>query len=568
MSRNLAAICFCGFFLALVVGPGFTCHQEGRYGERCPKMIIEPDTGRTYVVYQESTIGEDLTDTTRLLFKLSDNFGYSWSTPIQISQEGDHHRPRIAVDDAGGVYIAWYDTAIGAILWAYSLDHGINWTPQYVITNFEEGIFNANPDIAVHRSIGGDVTVKVVYDRKTTEEPLTKTWVYTMTADLGENWTDFVPIHELSRARISLIQDPDQEITNSYLAHMGPPYSNVLYSREADEGGYFETPLNVSQHEEPNAARHVGMAVPTSDTRYIVWATTQYGDGHGLTMSSSFDEGENWLTPYRVWEDGTAFNFVHLTAVAEGGTGGDDLLYLVTIRSPGDRVAFFNSLDSGLSWNPPLDLCPPGYDCTKPSLLVDSDGELFVIMRGAQNRVGHLFSTRSDDGGLTWAEPVQFTGVGIEYCEGFAVTINGTPGHDVIDGTSGPDVIQGYDGNDTIRGFGGDDVICGGPGNDTLVGNNGTDVIFGGDGNDTIKGKEMGDFLFGGSGNDTIAGGTGDDELDGEKGNDTCNGDAGTDTAEGCEVEKNIEQSGGDSAGPLGPAKIDPKQLSRNNSEF
>jgi RTX calcium-binding nonapeptide repeat (4 copies) len=52
-------------------------------------------------------------------------------------------------------------------------------------------------------------------------------------------------------------------------------------------------------------------------------------------------------------------------------------------------------------------------------------------------------------------------------------------GAGVINGTPGDDVIVGSSGNDVINGLGGDDLVCGGLGND---------IINGGDGNDTLIG--------------------------------------------------------------------------------
>jgi cold shock CspA family protein len=60
-------------------------------------------------------------------------------------------------------------------------------------------------------------------------------------------------------------------------------------------------------------------------------------------------------------------------------------------------------------------------------------------------------------------------GIVEKVCGGFAVTMLGTPGPDVLVGTPGPDVIHGWWGNDVIRGVGGDDILCGSFGNDTLL---------------------------------------------------------------------------------------------------
>ena len=46
----------------------------------------------------------------------------------------------------------------------------------------------------------------------------------------------------------------------------------------------------------------------------------------------------------------------------------------------------------------------------------------------------------------------------------------GTPGDDVIDGTTDPDVIYGEGGDDLIRGLEGGDALSGGDGDDILKG--------------------------------------------------------------------------------------------------
>jgi hypothetical protein len=104
-------------------------------------------------------------------------------------------------------------------------------------------------------------------------------------------------------------------------------------------------------------------------------------------------------------------------------------------------------------------------------------------------------------------------------------TVNGVPNQPCL-GTPGPDVI---------RGTTGDDVIVGSGDNDTINGGNGKDIICGGEGNDTLNGDNGKDRLFGENGNDTLNGNNGDDVLDGGAGIDTCNGGNGPDTAANCE---------------------------------
>jgi hypothetical protein len=120
-------------------------------------------------------------------------------------------------------------------------------------------------------------------------------------------------------------------------------------------------------------------------------------------------------------------------------------------------------------------------------------------------------------------------------CNGFFVTIVGSPFGDVIFGTPGPDVIHGLGGNDEIFGLGGNDVICGGAGHDTIRGGAGHDRLFGLGGNDEIFGQGGNDLIVGGLGNDTLRGNNGNDTLNGAGGTDDCDGGAGTNNINNCE---------------------------------
>lgn len=144
-------------------------------------------------------------------------------------------------------------------------------------------------------------------------------------------------------------------------------------------------------------------------------------------------------------------------------------------------------------------------------------------------------------------------------CYGLAATINatsgtlttGTPGRDVIVGSSGPDEINGAGGNDVICGYGGDDEIFGGAGNDIIFGNRGNDIINGGSGNDRLYGR-LGDdevngnfgqdIVYGDAGHDTLTGGAawdriyggdGDDHIDGGNTRDYLHGGNGNDVLDG-----------------------------------
>ncbi len=93
-------------------------------------------------------------------------------------------------------------------------------------------------------------------------------------------------------------------------------------------------------------------------------------------------------------------------------------------------------------------------------------------------------------------------------CAGEPATIVGTPGDDVLSGTSGADVIVGLAGDDVLTGEGGDDLLCGGTGADTLTASGGADRVRGGRGDDEIDDlvvRSADQELVGGPGHDSLS---------------------------------------------------------------
>jgi Ca2+-binding RTX toxin-like protein len=155
-------------------------------------------------------------------------------------------------------------------------------------------------------------------------------------------------------------------------------------------------------------------------------------------------------------------------------------------------------------------------------------------------------------------------------CNGLPATLVGTPGDDVLYGTTGNDVIVGLGGNDTINGGNGNDVICGGAGDDVLNGSNGNDTLLGGLGNDTLDGSNGNDTLTGESGNDTLSGGNGDDALSGGDGNDTLSGSNGHDTLDGGADDDRLSGNNGNDTltGGTGADRFSGGSGSDTNTDF
>jgi uncharacterized repeat protein (TIGR01451 family) len=115
-----------------------------------------------------------------------------------------------------------------------------------------------------------------------------------------------------------------------------------------------------------------------------------------------------------------------------------------------------------------------------------------------------------------------------------APTMSGTPGNDVITGTSRKDAIATFGGNDVVFGGGGGDLICTGAGADRAFGQDGNDTVIAGKGRDLANGGKGGDVLKGKAGRDRLKGKSGNDFLNGGSGRDRCKGGSGADTLRRC----------------------------------
>lgn len=198
----------------------------------------------------------------------------------------------------------------------------------------------------------------------------------------------------------------------------------------------------------------------------------------------------------------------------------------------------------------PLDFIYPDMICAGDlqlggvdSCYGDSGGPLFVAGPSGYLLVGTV------SGGFGCAEPGQpglyartatyagwiatILATPMPACEGVPATILGSPGDDVLFGTTGPDVIVARGGADRVLGGDGDDLICLGAGADRGYGNAGNDVVRGGGGDDHAEGNAGVDRLLGGAGADTLMGGEEADVIRGGGGADLLYGLAGDDRMRG-----------------------------------
>jgi Tol biopolymer transport system component len=307
-----------------------------------------------------------------------------------------------------------------------------------------------------------------------------------------------------------------------------------------------------------------GEAAISTDGRHVVFEsdaklTGQRGYGPNLFLRN-LDQGTTKLvTVGAVPRAGRPF--FHPSISAEGRyvafEASADGLTAVDARQRTD--AFARDMAKGVTVEASRASGQLGLPADGPSFntSISADGRFVAFDSRATNLSGADSDEFSD---VFRRSPVYTEEPPLPTCAGRPATIVGTPGRDVIHGSTRSDVIVALGGDDVVKGGKGADTICAGAGDDTVEtgpsgGRGGVDLVLGGAGNDhitlgpdrgTLKGEagndvlvgsREGDGLVGGPGNDVLYGGPNPsynpDYLYGGPGNDKLFGGPGPDTLRG-----------------------------------
>lgn len=272
----------------------------------------------------------------------------------------------------------------------------------------------------------------------------------------------------------------------------------------ATQGGFVITAL------EPNGLNASSLVIES----YSAWGAKQGGTAISIPISLN---GTHPGYDVLALRDGT-----FVVAWTSKGTNGLDIL-----------ASHFDSNGQTLGSSVVVQGDAASGDQIDPSLTQMADGKVMVVFTDLGS---HAIN------GIV--EPIHAVELTIKSSSGGypataeADVLNGTGGHDAIDGLAGDDTIHGLNGNDAVFGGDGYDKLYGDFGNDGLIGGNGNDFLYGGKGNDGLAGGAGVDLLKGGAGRDGLSGGlqadrlfggAGVDRLDGGLGNDTLTGGGGAD---------------------------------------
>ncbi|MEF8732024.1 MAG: hypothetical protein V5B40_08930 [Candidatus Accumulibacter meliphilus] len=181
------------------------------------------------------------------------------------------------------------------------------------------------------------------------------------------------------------------------------------------------------------------------------------------------------------WADGS----YNLAAGGANGANPEQRHQLVVTGNTGDAVV----LADAANWNNAGTVSNGGriYTVSGNDLVIDFYGQGRITVRDQ-----FLAAPIVEILALAY-ETAQYT---------FSNSLTGSPGNDVLIGTSFGDAINGGGGEDLIFGNEGNDTISGGDGEDEILGGSGDDFMYGGAGDDAIDGQGGQSVIDGGDGDD------------------------------------------------------------------
>ena len=189
----------------------------------------------------------------------------------------------------------------------------------------------------------------------------------------------------------------------------------VYYSRvnadSAGQPGAWSAPRALPAVQ-PNATLPAIARTP-SGVLYVAY-TIPINEGRGIYLTSSEDGGNTWRDPVEVFDGGAAGWRVigpsHLAVTGDGEAGTAGRVHLFWSPDPSSNVEgptlYYAQSDDGISFT----TVPLVENVPAEALALLAEGERtlhrFWLTRGEVNRVWHTYS---DDGGLTWADDVEFS---------------------------------------------------------------------------------------------------------------------------------------------------------------
>jgi len=351
-----------------------------------------------YSVWTDNTPGNN-----EIFFAKSTDYGNSFDSPINLSQNnGSSAFPRLVVSESN-VYIVWYDYSLGQsdIFFARSNDKG----KTFNVTSFTNSVPSYNPWIGTSSNFvylvfndGGRTTTvefpsgeKRLVDLNTGEEEL----IIGRSEDGGESF-EFINLSDSPgitswNARIK-VSGPNVFVVWNEMVNKE---SEIFFSVSTDNGKTFSEPINVSNNTKESI--DAGLAVSENNI-YLIW-NQKTPDSIDIFFTKSTDYGNIFSTPINL------SNSLSVSAIGRDLSiaVSDEKLFVVwyTDSKENSDVFFTRSLDGGLNFSTHVNLSQSDA-LSKYSQVVVNEKNVYVVWHDYSQGNGDIFLRESTDYGATF----------------------------------------------------------------------------------------------------------------------------------------------------------------------
>ncbi len=351
-----------------------------------------------YSVWTDNTPGNN-----EIFFAKSTDYGNSFDSPINLSQNnGSSAFPRLVVSESN-VYIVWYDYSLGQsdIFFARSNDKG----KTFNVTSFTNSVPSYNPWIGTSSNFvylvfndGGRTTTvefpsgeKRLVDLSTGEEEL----IIGRSEDGGESF-EFINLSNSPgiiswNARIK-VSGPNVFVVWNEMVNKE---SEIFFSVSTDNGKTFSEPINVSNNTKESI--DAGLAVSENNI-YLIW-NQKTPDSIDIFFTKSTDYGNIFSTPINL------SNSLSVSAIGRDLSiaVSDEKLFVVwyTDSKENSDVFFTRSLDGGLNFSTHVNLSQSDA-LSKYSQVVVNEKNVYVVWHDYSQGNGDIFLRESTDYGATF----------------------------------------------------------------------------------------------------------------------------------------------------------------------
>lgn len=367
-----------------------------------PQIAVDAK-GNINLVWLDSSPGN-----LSVFFSRSTNGGATFSASVNLSNNpgGSALFPQVAVDSAGNIFVAWFDSNSGnpGIFFRRSVDGG---------ATFSAAISGPAVRWPIFMAVDASNRIHLVWAANdSTGVPQV---VFSSSANAGTLFSGPLAISNapggVSTSSVGsslpgyMTLDPNGNIYTAWIETPSPQGpANILFSRSADGGITFSAPKQVVSSASPLIGV-AGLTVDGSGNIHVLWALVA-GNAYNAYLHRSSDGGatftaENFQTGYT--------GFYPFAGVAADSHGGVNVVWNSSGQNP--LLNFAHSKDEGANF---ATKTIAGGDYSDPgaaAILADDGGNINVVWTqgGGPSTPGGMMFSRSSDSGQTFSNSQQIT---------------------------------------------------------------------------------------------------------------------------------------------------------------